>query len=711
MIGSDEQPADGGGQYELTAGPPELLPKHAHDLESSGLSPETIAAAGIYSESDPDAVAALLSLETPNPSLAPALVFPYPTADGSPSDYHRVKPDNPRTDANGRPVKYEAPRGRGNRLYVPRGARGAMETGDAPLAITEGMKQAEKATQEGFACVGLSGVWNFKNRDSEELIDDLRAIDWRGRIVYILYDADRRTNQSVRLALARFAALLTAAGAIVRVVDLPALPRKPKAGVDDFLVANGPDALRNLLEAAGSPESPERAARRPAKDIDPEELAAAVIGRTVRDGVPTLRFANGCWYRWSDSHYAILDEKSVQNFVLREMKRDAEFVKRDNVANVTMHLQEQLELLGEVTAGAWLVEPPPVDWSPRDVIVAANGLIYVPSLSDRPEIRPHTPELFLTASSPVTFDPAAPKPERWLRFLHHDLFPGRPDAVRLLRQWIGYQLTPDVSLQKMLFLIGPPRCGKGTILRLIGDLVGPRNVAVVTLKKLGGQFGLQPLLGKSALLLGDVWVSSGRDRSAVVEHLLSIMGQDVMTVDRKNQTMVTGPLPLKVTAASNENLALPDASGALASRFLPLQFTESFVGREDPLLYGRLSEELPGILLWAAGGLSDLRTTGRFHEPAETVRLRDEMTELSSPVKAFLRDCCERRPNGEVPADRLRQRYAEWCRSRGIPVPDAAQFGRDLKAAEPSISAGQSRKYNADRRAVSVYRGVALLAA
>ena len=710
MDGPEEQPADCGGEYELTVAPPALLPKHAHDLERSGLSPETIAAAGVYSESDPDAVAALLGLETPNPSLVPALMFPYPTADGAPPDYHRVKPDRPRTGANDRPVKYEAPRGRGNRLYVPPDAREAVEAAGASLLITEGEKKALKATQEGFACLGLSGVWNFKNRDLEDLIADLRAIDWRGRVVYIVFDADSRTNQSVRLARARFAERLTAAGAIVRIVDLPALPRKPKAGVDDYLIANGPDALRDLLQAACPPETPERAARRPAKGIDPEELAAGVIERTARGGVSTIRFVNGCWYRWSGSHYELLGEKSVQNFVLREIKREAENIKRDHVANVVMHLQEQCEIPGEVAPGTWLIDPP-VDWRPRDVIAAANGLVHVPSLStDSPLILPHTPGLFLTASSPIPYDPAAPRPDEWLRFLHEDLFPGRPEEVRLFRQWAGYQTTPDVSLQKMMLLVGPTRSGKGTILRVLRDLNGPSNVAAVTLKKLGSPFGLSPLLGKSALLLGDVRVSSARDRSAVVEHLLSIVGQDVMTVDRKNQSMVTGPLPLKVSAASNENIVLPDASGALAARFLPLRFIHSFADNPDTELYDRLREELPGILLWAAGGLADLRTAGRFHEPAETVRLRDEMAELCSPVKAFLRDRCECRPDGEVPTDRLREEYAQWCQSRGTAVPDAAQFGRELRAAAPQIDVGQSRKYG-NGRPVSVYRGVALLAA
>ena len=36
----------------------------------------------------------------------------------------------------------------------------------------------------------------------------------------------------------------------------------------------------------------------------------------------------------------------------------------------------------------------------------------------------------------------------------------------LLQDWMGYTLTPDTSLQKILLCLGPPRSGKGTVYRI-----------------------------------------------------------------------------------------------------------------------------------------------------------------------------------------------------------------------------------------------------
>ena len=134
------------------------------------------------------------------------------------------------------------------------------------------------------------------------------------------------------------------------------------------------------------------------------------------------------------------------------------------------------------------------------------------------------------------------------------------------------------------------------------------------------------------------------------------------------------------------------------------------MGREDPDLAAALTPELPGIVLWAVGGLLDLRASGRFHEPERTVELRKEMFSLGSPVAAFADECCVLGPDFEIPTETLRGRFAEWNKARGLPPMDAGVFGKRLMSACPKVRSGQSRKQEKNR-IVSVYRGIALAAA
>jgi hypothetical protein len=243
------------------AAPGRLLPNHRAELEASGLTPETVAANGIYSESDPTAVARLLNWGTGRTkALGPVLVYPHFDRDGRPLDHATIKPDRPR-DRKDKPgkVKYENPYRQPNRLYIPAAARAALADPAADLVLTEGYKKALAATQHGFPCVSLPGVWcwcaprgtkNGKKVGKLDLNDDLVGISWKGRRVYIAFDSDAADNPDVGTAARALADALRRRGADVRVVRLPTEPDGAKNGLDDLLARHGPDALSRLLAEA-----------------------------------------------------------------------------------------------------------------------------------------------------------------------------------------------------------------------------------------------------------------------------------------------------------------------------------------------------------------------------------------------------------------------------------------------------------------------------
>ncbi len=143
-----------------------------------------------------------------------------------------------------------------------------MSDPGVPLLVTEGEKKALAADQAGFPCVGISGVWSWqerrdrdgdgKARGKRELIDDLSAIAWEGRSVYIAFDSDVSTNPDVQQAEWELAKALTAEGAVVRVLRFPSGPLGAKVGLDDFLLAHGQGGLKKLVKSAVEPTKPSR---------------------------------------------------------------------------------------------------------------------------------------------------------------------------------------------------------------------------------------------------------------------------------------------------------------------------------------------------------------------------------------------------------------------------------------------------------------------
>ena len=152
---------------------PGLLQHHLTELQRSGLNETTIREAGIRSESNYNALAAVLNWRKLPKRMGAAIVFPYRRRDGT-TPYCRLKFDNPRKIA-GKLVKYESPKGQPNEIYLPPGVPELLERPESELLITEGEKKALKATQHGFSCIGLVGVFGWKDGRSRTAPARFRA--------------------------------------------------------------------------------------------------------------------------------------------------------------------------------------------------------------------------------------------------------------------------------------------------------------------------------------------------------------------------------------------------------------------------------------------------------------------------------------------------------------------------------------------------------
>jgi hypothetical protein len=297
---------------------PRVYLRHQEEMRASGLTDETVRLAGIRSldrKRQADEITKILGWDRRYEGrYGDCWVIPYRNRDGTPGGHHRLKFDNPRgtrdkVTGEVKTAKYEAPRGVPNRAYFPPRTIPVLDDPSVPLIITEGEKKALKADQEGFRTLGLSGVWTWqrkrqKNKDGlpagpRELIPDLEAIPWEGRQVYVVFDSDAATNESVQKAENHLAQVLAARGAVVKVIRLPPGPpdkdgKPAKVGIDDYFVArHTADDFRRLLGSAGDPEpsvivegaapirAAETSAERPWPTIDPAAFHG-LLGEFVR---------------------------------------------------------------------------------------------------------------------------------------------------------------------------------------------------------------------------------------------------------------------------------------------------------------------------------------------------------------------------------------------------------------------------------------------
>lgn len=422
---------------------------------------------------------------------------------------------------------------------------------------------------------------------------------------------------------------------------------------------------------------------------------------THPDGV-LLRRWRGDFYRWTAErgHYSALSADQIRADLYRKLglgKRGDVGEVRDALVAVDDVLIDDAEL------GTWL-DGRADDRNPHDLAACRNGILHLPDKT----LIAATPRYFATTALGVDFNPSASPPRAWNAFLKQ-LWPNDEESITLLQEWIGYLLTPDTRHQKILLVLGPKRSGKGTIARVITALLGAASVASPTLASLGTNFGLWPLIGKTAAIIGDARLGGRSDIAQVVERLLSISGEDLQTIDRKHREPWTGKLATRITVISNEPPRFTDASDALACRMLVLQLERSFYGKEDTGLTDTLLAELPGILRWAIDGWARLHKRGHFVQPAASKDAIDELIDLASPVAAWARQCCktdEPEPKWWLTCADAYEKFKAWADAQGHKqVATMTMFGRDVQTAtgcrRVQVTRGEARPWT--------YRGLALL--
>lgn len=345
--------------------------------------------------------------------------------------------------------------------------------------------------------------------------------------------------------------------------------------------------------------------------------------------------------------------------------------------------------------------------NPKYLVSFSNGILPIEDwLEDHSiPLMKHTPLLLNVNSLTFDFDSSATEPDAWLEFLNV-IWENDFESIETLQEWCGYVLTQDTRQHKILLIVGPPRSGKGTIGRVFRELLGHFNVVGPTLSSLGGEFGLQPFLNQMLALISDARLNDKRNSSIITERLLSISGEDPLTINRKFLDPLTTQLPTRIMMMSNELPDLRDSSGAMAKRYLVLTLKKSWVGKEDISLFSRLTIELSGILMWALKGLVRLKTRGYFLTPTSSNQTIEELESMTSPIKAFISEKCELRPLASVSVVDLFEAWRHWCNITGYQNAGNVQsFGKNLRAALPELQMDRPQKEHCRERC---YLGIKL---
>lgn len=264
-----------------------LAKDHADYLARRNVHPDIAKERGYYTVRNPE-----LLLPLGFGGYVPVPGFVLPVMWNKEPVLHQFRPDAPRNEA--RPeglachddddeptapkiVKFERPKGVGNRLDCHPRMTPSLADPSVPLWIVEGIPKGDALASVGICAVTLLGVWNWLTKPDDVtsvVLPDWEDVALAGRDVYVAFDADAMVKGgSVELARQRLTTYLVGRGAQVRWIYLP--DPKNKTGVDDFLAAG--NSVDDLLALAGEPRYNIVVTRRQLPDLTREAIAALAV--------------------------------------------------------------------------------------------------------------------------------------------------------------------------------------------------------------------------------------------------------------------------------------------------------------------------------------------------------------------------------------------------------------------------------------------------
>ncbi|SHT48577.1 DNA primase family protein [Mycobacteroides abscessus] len=539
---------------------------------------------------------------------------------------------------------------------------------DAPILIVEGTKQSHAtacAVGETHTVIGVPGCTAWST-GGWIVAPELRRLVTRCE-VYILLDADAGEN---RLVYDAGVWLKQSLGPLAKTRFL-VCPGGAKEGIDDYLATLDVEDRADAIEALISESAAKPATRRPDKQKhvpDAQDVARrrAAIAEKACDGLdldnldvdentglPKIQGEPLDGSVWFDAGSGQFQPETLARYILGSTTPVAlaagdellavygngyyhterlafdsvvgrylgDRLTQTHVANVRL---QAIRLCQELNRR--LPDRTPY----KGFVNLRDGMLDLSTLT----LHPHSPKYMSLRQLPVRWNPDAtcPKYEQWLTDRVGDF------QVGVIEESISQFLDEGRTPSKALFVFGPNRTGKSTVLRLAKEMVGgDTKVSGVSLQQLSGEgFAAAEVFGKPINMCPDMPSDYVPDLSIFKR----VTGDDTITASKKYGVMLTFRANSLFLMSGNTLPTVAASEGtSYLSRVVPAAFLKSYLGFENPNIEDELLEELPGILVrWAKARQAHIAREFKWMPVHPSIKAH--FAAESDRVARFVSACC-----------------------------------------------------------------------
>ena len=246
--------------------------------------------------------------------------------------------------------------------------------------------------------------------------------------------------------------------------------------------------------------------------------------------------------------------------------------------------------------------------------------------------------------------------------------------VALLLEVIGYTLYPhDYPFNKAILLVGSGSNGKTTYLRLISEILGPRNYASVNLRDLdtkNNRFAASDLYGKLANISAEP-VTGTIDMNLFKQ----LTGEDPIRFERKFKDAFTGFNYAKMIFAANKLPRITEDTYAFWRRWIVIEFPNTFPPDKSFFNKTFTEREIEATILCSLHAFRLVLERNGFTEKGAK-DAKEEWMKRSSPAYAAIKKMIddgviELSRSGWVVKDDLYRLYKAYIENRHVDEDEA----------------------------------------
>lgn len=377
------------------------------------------------------------------------------------------------------------------------------------------------------------------------------------------------------------------------------------------------------------------------------------------------RIANDQFFHWTDTHWVPMTTRESERLALDWIESGDHGVA--NSTNAKQACATAILRLPELRAPSRLA-----------IIPLQNGYVHL----DRGGVKllPHDKELGMRHIVPCHYNPTAPAPAAFERFLERVL----PDlAVRQrVQEYIGYTLLPDAPHQIAQFWLGSGANGKGVLANIVQAL--HHRVAAVNLDDLDG-FKMTEVVNASLIYCDEAPQQRINDRTFKM-----VTAAETVTIQRKYRDPMSTRILGKWLILGNHLPEITDHSEGFWRRLDIVPFDVTIPKEErDPLLARHIIDrELGGVLNWALEGATRLLARGRF-DPVKPTAMTQALDVAKTESNTVLDWWQDTESSIKTTIDTLKMDvyrcYAGWCKANGLSSVPMPKFWKRLTAAVSGV--------------------------